>query len=56
MPGRKKKAKKSEPETAAAAGEAAVAGATPLSGNKHKVRLASVAVKRAILAAAGRSV
>ncbi len=43
-------------ETAAAAGEAAVAGATPLSGNKHKVRLASVAVKRAILAAAGRSV
>ena len=43
-------------ETAAAAGEAAVAGATPLSGNKHKVRLASVSVKRAILAAAGRSV
>ena len=43
-------------ETAAAAGEAAVAAATPLSGNKHKVRLASVAVKRAILAAAGRSV
>ena len=43
-------------ETAAAAGEAAVAGATPLSGNKHKVRLASVSVKRAILAAAGRNV
>ena len=43
-------------ETAAAAGQAAVAGATPLSGNKHKVRLASVAVKRAVLAAAGRSV
>ena len=40
-------------ETAAAAGEAAVASATPLSGNKHKVRLASISVKRAILAAAG---
>ena len=38
-------------KTAAAAGEAAVAAATPLSGNKHKVRLASVSVKRAILAA-----
>ena len=43
-------------ETAAAAGNAAVAAATPLSGNKHKVRLASVAVKRAILLAAGASV
>ena len=42
-------------ETAAAAGEAAVAKATPLSQNKHKVRLASVAVKRAILLAAGGS-
>ena len=40
-------------ETAAAAGEAAVAAATPLSMNKHKVRLASVSVKRAILRAAG---
>ena len=40
-------------ETAAAAGEAAVATATPLSMNKHKVRLASVSVKRAILRAAG---
>jgi xanthine dehydrogenase YagS FAD-binding subunit len=35
------------------AGKAAVAMATPLSGNKHKVQLARVAVKRAILAAAG---
>jgi len=43
-------------ETATAAGNAAVAAATPLSGNKHKVRLASVAVKRAILLAAGGSV
>ena len=42
-------------ETAAAAGEAAVAAATPLSRNKHKVRLASVAVKRAILRAAAGS-
>jgi len=42
-------------ETAAAAGEAAVVAATPLSGNKHKVRLASVAVKRAILLATGGS-
>ncbi len=35
------------------AGKAAVAAATPLSRNKHKVQLASVAVKRAILKAAG---
>jgi len=40
-------------ETAAAAAKAAVAAATPLSQNKHKVTLASVAVKRAILKAAG---
>ena len=40
-------------ETAMAAAKAAVAAATPLSRNKHKVRLASVAVKRAILRAAG---
>lgn len=40
-------------ETAMAAAKAAVAGATPLSRNKHKVQLASVAVKRAILRAAG---
>jgi len=38
-------------EHAAKAGEAAVAGAHPLSGNKYKVQLARVAVKRAILAA-----
>ena len=35
------------------AGKAAVATATPLSRNKHKVQLASVAVKRAIMKAAG---
>lgn len=39
-------------QTAAAAGEAAVAGAKPLSRNKHKVQLARVAVARALLAAA----
>ena len=38
-------------ENAAKAGEAAVHGAHPLSGNKYKVQLARVAVKRAILAA-----
>lgn len=38
-------------ESAAKAGEAAVAGAKPLSGNKYKVQIARVAVKRAILAA-----
>jgi len=38
-------------ESAAKAGEAAVRGAHPLSGNKYKVQLARVAVKRAILAA-----
>jgi len=38
---------------AAEAGKAAVAAATPLAKNKHKVTLASVAVKRAILKAAG---
>jgi len=40
-------------ETAEAAGEAAVATATPLSNNEYKVQLAKVAVKRAILRAAG---
>jgi xanthine dehydrogenase YagS FAD-binding subunit len=40
-------------ETADAAGEAAVASATPLSNNEYKVQLAKVAVKRAILKAAG---
>jgi xanthine dehydrogenase YagS FAD-binding subunit len=39
--------------TARAAGEAAVASATPLSGNGYKVQLARVAVQRAILRAAG---
>lgn len=38
---------------AEAAGEAAVAEATPLSNNTYKVQLAKVAVKRAILRAAG---
>lgn len=38
------------PESAGKAGEAAVHGARPLSGNKYKVQLARVAVKRAILA------
>ncbi len=40
-------------ETAEAAGEAAVASATPLSNNEYKVQLAKVAVKRAALRAAG---
>jgi len=39
-------------DTAAAAGQAAVAGARPLSRNKYKVQLTRVAVKRALLAAA----
>jgi xanthine dehydrogenase YagS FAD-binding subunit len=39
-------------ELATRAGEAAAAGANPLSGNKYKVRLVKTAVKRAILAAA----
>jgi xanthine dehydrogenase YagS FAD-binding subunit len=38
---------------AAAAGEAAVQGARPLSRNRYKVQLARVAVKRALLAASG---
>lgn len=40
-------------DVAMQAGKAAVAAATPLSRNKHKVQLASVAVKRAIMKAAG---
>jgi xanthine dehydrogenase YagS FAD-binding subunit len=40
-------------ETAEEAGKAAVAGATPLSQNGYKVQLARVAVKRALMAAAG---
>jgi len=43
--------KPAAPESASAAGAAAVAGAKPLSGNKYKVQLARVAVKRAIIAA-----
>jgi xanthine dehydrogenase YagS FAD-binding subunit len=39
-------------EVAGQAGEAAVAGATPLSQNAYKVQLAKVAVKRALLEAA----
>jgi len=40
-------------ETAKAAGDAAVLKAKPLSGNGYKVQLARVAVKRAVLEAAG---
>jgi xanthine dehydrogenase YagS FAD-binding subunit len=43
-------------ELAERAGQAAVAGAKPLSMNAYKVRLAQVAVKRAILRAAGEEV
>ncbi len=42
-------------ESATQAGEAAVQGAQPLSQNGYKVQLAKVAVKRALLAAAGKS-
>ena len=38
-------------ETAAKAGQTAVVGAMPLSGNKYKIQLARVCVKRALLAA-----
>ncbi|GAB4248153.1 MAG: xanthine dehydrogenase family protein subunit M [Acidobacteriota bacterium] len=41
---------------AKAAGEAAVQGARPLSRNGYKVKLAQVAVKRALLRAAGKEV
>ncbi len=41
------------PDTAMAAANAAVAQAKPLSHNKYKITLAKVAVKRAILGAAG---
>jgi len=41
--------------TAAQIAEAALAGATPLSQNAYKVTLARVAVKRALLAAAGKA-
>ncbi len=42
-------------DVAAQAGAAAVAAAQPLSGNGYKVQLAKVAVKRALLAAAGKA-
>ncbi len=41
-------------ETAGAAGEAAAEGAKPLSQNGYKVKLVAVAVKRALLTAAGK--
>jgi xanthine dehydrogenase YagS FAD-binding subunit len=40
-------------ETAKSAGDAALQNATPLTHNGYKVQLARVAVKRAILKAAG---
>ena len=43
-------------ETAEQAGAAAVSGAKPLSDNAYKVQLAKVAVKRALLTAAGKQV
>lgn len=45
-----------DPGTANAAGEAAVSKARPLSHNDYKVKLAAVAVKRALLVAAGQVV
>jgi xanthine dehydrogenase YagS FAD-binding subunit len=47
--------KRVDEATAKAAGEAAVAPATPLSQNHYKVQLAKVAVQRAVLAAVGRT-
>jgi xanthine dehydrogenase YagS FAD-binding subunit len=41
--------------TAEEAGKLAVAGAQPLSDNEYKVQLAKTAVKRALLAAAGKA-
>jgi len=43
-------------DTAEQIGQAAVAGAKPLSDNSYKVHLAKVAVKRALLEAAGKAV
>ena len=43
------------PDVIEAAAKAAVAGAQPLSGNSYKVKLATVAVKRALLEASGRA-
>jgi xanthine dehydrogenase YagS FAD-binding subunit len=48
--------KKLDDAAIAAAGDAAVAGAKPLSGNAYKVQLARVATRRALLRAAGREV
>jgi xanthine dehydrogenase YagS FAD-binding subunit len=42
-----------EETRAAAAGAAAVSGAMPMSGNAHKIQLTQVAVKRAVMLAAG---
>jgi xanthine dehydrogenase YagS FAD-binding subunit len=44
------------PETAAAAAEAALTGAEPLSQNAYKVQVAKTAVERAILEAAGLTI
>ena len=46
--------KRVTPETAAAAGEAAVEGAAPLSMNAYKVPLTKTVVKRALLRAVNR--
>jgi xanthine dehydrogenase YagS FAD-binding subunit len=43
--------KRLDEQTAAQAGEAAVRGAKPLSGNRYKIQLTRTAVKRALLAA-----
>ena len=50
------KGNKPDEANAEKAGQAAVSGAKPLSKNGYKVRLARVAVKRAILRAAGKEV
>ena len=42
-----------DPATAEAAGDSAIAAATPLSDNEYKVQLAKVAVRRALLRAVG---
>lgn len=47
--------RKLDEAAAAAAAEAALVAATPLSQNQYKVQLAKVAVKRALLAAVGRA-
>ncbi len=48
--------KKLDDAAITAAGEAAVAGAKPLSGNAYKVQLARVATRRALLRASGKEV